>query len=119
MSFFQKPSAPPPPTPSFTPPQGGSRGDRTLAVRVKEPEVPVHRENGVKPTAHVDRLPEGKLFSVAGGWFDRYGYWCVPLADGQVRVTRGAPRKINRLLSKEQRRELERARLQARRKGVR
>ena len=121
MSFFHKPDPTPSPAPApgFRPSGKGHRGDRSLGQRLDAEPVPHHRANGVRTHAKVDRLPNGKLFAVAGGFFDKDGYWCVRKADKRVDVTRGAPRKIMAMLTTPQRKELERERLRARRHGLR
>lgn len=132
MSFFEKKEtpAPPPHQPVFTPPKtGGMRGDRSLAVRIDAPDAPEHRRPGetlegrgkVGLTNNVvlERLPRGCLFKVSGGWFDLDGYWCVMKADRQAEVRRGSPKKILRLLTEAQKKELARVRLNARRHGTR
>lgn len=129
MSFWKPPARPEAPGPSYSPPAPGHRGDRTLGQRVDAPEVPDFRKPavtlkkdgklGLTNARVLERLPRGCLFKVAGGWFDLDGYWCVLKADRQPEVRRGAPRKIMRLLTKAQRHELSRVRLNARRAGVR
>ena len=71
-----------------------------------------------------DRAPRGCLFWVKNkgvevGYFDLDGFWCVPKGDRRVEVRRGASRAVNRLCTEAQRFQLAKARLQARRKGVR
>lgn len=119
----------------YRPPGGGHKGDRMLPVRLARDPVPEHRvpgetlegrgKVGLTNARVLDRAPRGCAFWVENekgrriGYFDLDGYWCVVKADRRVEVRRGAPRRVNRLLSKEQRKELERRRLNARRKGVR
>lgn len=67
----------------------------------------------------LDRPPRGVLIRLTTGWFDLDGFWCVRRFDGTIAVHRGASRGINARLTKGQRREMERARLNARRRGVR
>lgn len=140
MSFYKKPKPSPAAAPTYSPPKVTlTRGDRMMAARLSEP-VPDHRipaetlegkgKIGLTNARVLDREPRGCLFKVKGGFFDLDGYW-VRIMGGwrngkhgggksyEYEVRRGAPRAVNRLLSKEQRRELERVRLQARRKGVR
>lgn len=130
MSFFKQ-NSPLPQQPSTTHggiPRQTQRGDRTMLVRGPEP-VPDHRvlaetldcrgTVGLTNNRVLERLPRGCLFKVAGGYFDLDGYWCVPKADYHTEVRRGASRKINRLLTEAQRWELQRVRLNARRRGVR
>jgi len=113
------------------------RGDRTgdqyptlpaNYVRV-DPSEPHHRRikgksgTRVKYQAVVDRVPREVLFTVESkmynGWFDLDGYWCKKDSKGKVTVMRGPPKKVISLLKPEQRKELERVRLQARRNGMR
>jgi len=94
-------------------------------------EVPFHREEtgpkgAPRNRAEVDRIPRGVLFRVEvginRGFFDMDGYWCVrsgPGTHAEYKVSRGAPRKVMAALTKWQREELHRARLRARRHGLR
>lgn len=59
------------------------------------------------------------LFRVRHGWFDLNGYWCVPGHGKTVKVWRGAPAEVNKILTDEQARILHNARQKARKKGVR
>lgn len=118
MSMFHRPSGPGPSAPGFRPPSGGSRGDRTLAPRVAEPKQADHRETK-RTHQEVDRPPRGCLFKVGRAWFDLDGYFCVPRADRQVQVTRGAPRRVMAELTKRQKAMLHSARTQAIRQGLR
>ena len=141
MTFFKPPAPSPKPLPPYTPPpRSAARGDRAAVARVTE-DVPDFRkpaptlENkgkwGLTNNRVLERIPRGVLFKVVKyGFFDLDGYWVTVKggwAEGrdkegrsyEYEVRRGAPRAINRLLTKEQRWELARVRLQARRKGVR
>ncbi len=133
VTFF-KPSQPPSPAPSSSF-QGITRtrqaGDRTLAHRDRDADIPSHRRDatvktlegrgtvGLSNAAVLDRLPRGCAFPVAGGFFDLDGYWCVKKADNRVEVRRGSQKKILKLLTPPQKKELARLRLQARRHGMR
>ncbi|MFD2175696.1 hypothetical protein ACFSM0_16500 [Rhodobacter lacus] len=67
----------------------------------------------------IDREPHGVLFTMNTGFFDKHGYWCTRDNDGKVTVHRGASKGIMRHLSDVQRKTLDKARLNARRAGVR
>jgi hypothetical protein len=99
-----------------------------MVQRVAEPQPEYRREGvtfekngkvGLTNAVVLDRLPRGCLFKVAGGYFDLDGYWCVPKADHYTEVRRGSQKKVLRLLTKAQKAELARVRLNARRRGVR
>lgn len=81
--------------------------------------VTANNKRGLSGAAPVARKPRGILFRLGHGWFDEDGFWCVADAKGNVTVTRGASKEMMRKLSGEQRRILERARLNARRNGLR
>jgi hypothetical protein len=109
-------------------PRFQQRGDRTLVQRQAEPEPEYRRKGetlegrkkvGLTNNVVLDRLPRGCLFKVAGGFFDLDGYWCVPKADHYTEVRRGSSKKIMRLLTPAQKKELARVRLNARRRKVR
>jgi hypothetical protein len=133
MSLFRKtPSLSAPlAAPTFTPPRGNSRGDRTMAERYDTDPVPEHRipaktlderrpHWGLTNARVLNRTPDGCAFKLRmGGWFDLQGYWCKPGFDGAVIVRRGAPKDIMKLLTSPQKKELARLRLQARRHGLR
>lgn len=126
MSFFSappKPEKPAPAAPTFTPPTKGHRGYRGTEDHTVSPvDVIVARKHGVRAGRAVVELdPDGCLFRVKGtpGFFDLRGFWCLPKADGKIKVTRGAPKAVMRLLTQDQRRALERVRLNARRHGLR
>lgn len=130
MSFYKKPvSSPSQQSTAWKPPAVSSqKGDRTLVTRLADP-VPEHRRPGVTLEKNgkvgltnnvvLERLPRGCLFKVAGGFFDLDGYWCVKKADHIVEVRRGSSKKVMRLLTSAQKKELARVRLNARRRGVR
>ena len=103
-------------------------------VPVDPDEQSVRREKGTdkrftkrraKTTAEVTGIytPDGVLFrvehEVMGGWFDLNGYWCRRDAKGKVKVFRGPPRKVIKMLRPAQQKELDRVRLNARRNGKR
>lgn len=119
MSFFEKKYNPKPqPDAGFKPiPAQPARGDRTIAERV---EAPPPKPNYRRTSSHVvDRIPRGCLFKVGRCWFDLDGFWCRPVADGQVIVTRGCPKAISAKLTAVQKANLHRVRLNARRAGIR
>lgn len=110
----------------------GERGSRGVTVArrdIPEPSLPAFRavgptqnrpgKVGLTNSISLEIEPYGCLFRLEHSWFDLHGYWCRRRNDGTVDVRRGAPRDVNKRLSKEQKKMLERARLQARRKGVR
>lgn len=105
-------------------------------MKVDPDEISVRREKGtdkrsapekrrVKSTAEVTGVyvAVGVLFRVEGksfrGWFDTNGFWCQRDAKGNTRVYRGAPRRVMYEVTKQQRLELDRVRLNARRHGIR
>ncbi len=137
MSFFEvkkkKVSAAPLQVRSV-PARKGGRG-----VKWADKPLPDHRvpgetlENkgkfGLTNARVLDREPNGCAFYVWNkgkqykdareiGFFDNYGYWCVRKADG-FEVRRGSTKAVMRLLTPEQKYELARLRLNARRKGMR
>lgn len=121
MTFF---SHKPPVVPQqkiavFKPPIMSVRGDRQLVSRVKYEASIEARKQGVKTSAKTERKPNGCLFKMAGGFFDLDGFWCVRASGHEVKVTRGAPRKIMSMLSEKQKADLNRNRLRARRAGIR
>lgn len=67
----------------------------------------------------LDREPHGVLFTMTTGFFDKHGYWCTRDNEGKVTVHRGASKGIMRHLTDVQRKTLDKARLNARRAGVR
>lgn len=119
MSFFDKPpSKPPSGGGSVSVPLVGGRGDRGMSFRRSLPHGRV-RASGKSPSSSpVPGEPDGELFRVPGGFFDLRGYWCQKVS-GEWRMTRGAPTKLLKTLSKEQRRLLRNAQLKARRAGAR
>jgi len=124
MTFFEKKyRTSMPPAAGFAPTGNGStRGDRTITQRNAEKPVPEHRKYGIASKGRLERGVRGCLFEVAGtpGFFDLDGYWCVQKQGRHnVEISRGAPKAVMRLLTSAQKRDLERARLQARRHGVR
>lgn len=122
MSMFNPPpkTAPSKPARTFKAPTGGQRGDRTLQQRMDAPDAPSSRKDGVRTNAVVERLPRGCLFRVNDhAWFDLDGFFCRQKQDRVVDVTRGAPRQIMAKLTKQQKHELARVRLNARRNGIR
>ena len=140
-NFFKPPTATPPskPTSWQTPPRTAHKGDRTLTQRLTEAEMtPDHRipaetlekkgKVGLTNARVLNREPRGCLFKVSEfGFFDLDGYWVLLKgAKGknlrrnyEYEVRRGAPRRVNALLSEAQKKELARVRLNARRRGVR
>lgn len=101
------------------PPAMSMRGDRQLVSRVKYEENIETRKQGIKSSAKTERLPNGCLFKVGGGFFDLDGFWCVRASGHEVKVTRGAPRKLMAMLTDAQKKELQRNRLRATRSGLR
>ena len=92
-----------------------TKGDRIFVDRTK------HEANTVAESLQkiVDKLPNGCLFRVSGGFFDKDGYWCRRKADHIVEINRNSPRRIMKLLSVEQKEELLRVRNRAKRNGIR
>lgn len=126
MSFFEKrprndQAGPPTQSPTNRPVERGFPGmiDRRP---FREPVITA-REGGVSPSAEIDRLPRKCLFRVDTGFFhgffDLDGFWCVPEGRNKSKVTRGAPKAVMARLTKGQKAELRRARMNARRNGMR
>ncbi len=81
------------------------RGDRMIVERDVE--------------ARIERVkPNGCLIKVKGGFFDLDGFWCFR-REGNYVVERNAPPKMMKLLNADQKKELNRVRLNARRNGSR
>ena len=90
--------------------------------------IPSYRSNPVRGDriivdrgvdAVIERVkPNGCLFKVKGGFFDLDGFWCVKRGGNYV-VERSAPKKMMAQLDKNQKKELNRVRLNARRHGSR
>lgn len=137
-SFFEKivPRAPrsPEAAPVRKAEKGGPAAPGSYEERMRAlwpdmyPEEKVEEE--LRPSAgkrelfkKVEKAPRGCLFKVetglARGYFDLDGYWCLHKGGKEYEVMRGAPRFVNAALTDRQRRELEKARLNARRNGVR
>jgi len=94
------------------------KGDRIIVDRTK------HEANTVSSTntslqKYVDKIPNGCLFKIGGGFFDKDGYWCRRLTGHEVEVSRNSPRRIMKLLTEEQKNELLRVRNKAKRNGIR
>ena len=110
VSFFEKVQTAPAYRPSKVPSipsyriQGG-RGDRVIIDRTVDAVIERQKPNGC-------------LFKVKGGFFDLDGYWCVKRG-GNFIVERTAPKKMMALLNEDQKKELNRVRLNARRHGSR
>lgn len=135
MTLFRPPSPPPPKPPEqWRASSPAQKGDRSLVYRDEFAGIPSHRRDargrplntkggkaGLTNSIVLDRPPRGCLFEVRGtnGFFDLDGYWCVRKSGHRVEVRRGSPKRILRLLSPVQRKELDRVRLAARRAGLR
>lgn len=135
MTLFRPPSPPPQQKPTAAQPIRPTRqaGDRSLVYRDRQADVPSHRRESIGPTQNkegcvglrgdvvLDRPPRGCLFRVKGStaFFDLDGYYCLKKADGEVEVRRGAPKKLMRRLTEDQKRMLGVARNRARRHGLR
>ena len=91
------------------------KGDRIVVDRTK------HEAQSVAESLHknVDKLPNGCLFRIAGGFFDKDGYWCRRKSNHEVEVNRTSSRRIMKMLTAEQKDELLRVRNRAKRNGIR
>lgn len=118
MTFFKRQSEPvsvQPPKLAPRPQERGARGPNGYTM-----PVPEHRKGAGSSLVKVERDPRGCLFKVSErAWFDLDGYFCVFKRRDVIEVTRGSQKSVMATLTKHQRRELEKARLNARRRGVR
>jgi len=94
------------------------RGDRSVAFRDEGADTITSRKGGLTNSVVLDQAPHGCAFKVGSGWFDLWGFWCNRRG-GAVEVRRGSPKSVLKQLTPEQKKELARLRLQARRKGFR
>ena len=124
MTFwnYQKPPSAPrgvQPSSAGRPAERGTRTVRGLGLAKVERHVEKPKRAGVLE-GEIDRIPRGRLFKVTKGtWFDLDGYFVVQGPHRDLKVFRGAPRKVTNRLTPEERRILVNARQKAVKAGRR